>query len=247
MNTKQMVWLGAVAAILCGAAYWLNGGTRRPQAPKLNGQVVFPALDIASVASVSVGEKLALAAGEDGWTLKSAHGYPASREKILENLMKLTELKVGQVVRGKQIAKSETLVLKDADGKCLASLDLGEKHAKWGYGRYATFEGATVLLSDALDAFDGEVRSWCETKLATEPYVSFTSVADPALQVGVTGFNTGAVCRVVVASEGTNKVYRAAKLGAKDASGNVYFKFDDEKWIYTIPSYTADSLSKAAR
>lgn len=247
MNTKQMLLLGAAATILCGAAYWLNGSSRRSQAPKLNGQVVFPALDIASIASVSVGDKFSLVSGEDGWTLKSAHGYPAAREKILENLMKLAELKVGQVVRGKQIAKSEALVVKDADGKCLASLDLGEKHAKWGYGRYASFEGATVLLSDALDAFDGEVRSWCETKLATEPYVNFTSVADPALEAGVTGFNTGAVCRVAVSGEGTNKVYRAAKLGAKDASGNVYFKFDDEKWIYTIPSYTADSLSKATR
>ena len=81
MTTKNLITLAAVAVVLGGAAYFLNGGAKS-SAPKLNGKAVLPNLDASAVAKIEVGDKLVLAAGEKGWTVETYHGYPASREKI---------------------------------------------------------------------------------------------------------------------------------------------------------------------
>lgn len=166
MTTKNLVALGAVAVVLGGGAYFLNGGAKSTS-PKLNGKQVLPGLDVPSVARVEIGDKLVLSAGKDGWVVDTWYGYPADRAKIAENLLKLQDLKVGQVVRGKKIDSPVKLTLKGRDGKELVGLELGEKHSKWGHGRYAKFDGETVLVSDALDAFDGEPKQWCNTRIAS--------------------------------------------------------------------------------
>ena len=176
MTTKNLITLGAVAVVLGGAAYFLNGGAKS-SAPKLNGKAVVPGLDCSAVAKIEVGAKLALAAGDKGWTVGTLNGYPADREKIVENLLKLRELKVGQVVRGKKLEATTPVVLKDAAGKELAKVELGPKHEKWGHGRYARFAGETVLVSDALDAFEGNVREWCNTRIASIPSADVTAVS----------------------------------------------------------------------
>ena len=145
MTTKQLTILLGAAAVLGGAALCLSSGSK-PSGAKLNGKAIFPKLDISQVARVELGDKLKLASGEKGWTVETYHNYPADHAKLTENLLKLTELKVGQVSRGKKIENADVLTLKDASGKEVASLPLGEKHAKWGHGRYATFEGETVPL-----------------------------------------------------------------------------------------------------
>ena len=129
MNNKSLIILAAVAVILGGTAYFLNGGAKS-SVPKLNGKAVVPGLDASEVAKIEIGTKLALAAGDKGWTVTSLNGYPADREKIVENLLKLRELKVGQVVRGKALDATTPVVLKDAAGKELAKLELGPKHEK---------------------------------------------------------------------------------------------------------------------
>ena len=175
MNNKSLIILGAIAIALGGAAYYLNGGAKS-SAPKLNGKAVVPGLDASTVAKIEVGTKLALAAGDKGWTVTSLSGYPADREKIVENLLKLRELKVGQVVRGKSLDVTTPVVLKDSAGKELAKLELGPKHEKWGHGRYAKFAGASVLVSDSLDAFDGDAKLWCNTRIASIPSTDVTAV-----------------------------------------------------------------------
>lgn len=176
MTTKSLVVLGAVAVILGGAAYCLNRGTKG-SSPKLNGKAIAPSLKLAEVAKIEIGDKLRLAAGDQGWTVESLYGYPADRAKIAENLLKLSELKVGQVVRGKRLEATTPVVLRDAAGKELLQLPLGEKHAKWGHGRYANFAGETVLVADALEAFDGEARSWCDTRIASIPSAEVKAVS----------------------------------------------------------------------
>ena len=176
MSNKGLIGLAVVAAVLGGAAYFLNGGGKS-SAPKLNGKAVMPGLDASAVAKIEIGGKLALAAGEKGWTVETLHGYPADREKIVENLLKLHDLKVGQVVRGKQLDALTPVVLKDAAGKELAKLELGAKHEKWGHGRYAKFAGETVLVSDALDAFEGDAKQWCNTRIASIPSADVTAVS----------------------------------------------------------------------
>lgn len=214
MNSKSLFTLLGVAVVLGGAAYFMQRGSR-PAAAKLNGKAILPGLRVADVARVEAG-KFTLAASADGWKVESLHGYPADREKIAENLMKLAELKVGQVARGRKLGSETKVALKDASGKELATLALGDKHMKkptgqaamygGGYpdGRYVAFGGETVLVKDTLDAFDGEVRSWCNTRIASIPSTDVQAVS----------FKHGA--EVVELTKGTNSVWTLKGLTDKE-------------------------------
>ncbi len=215
MNTKSLMALLGVAVVLGGAAYFLQRGSR-PAAAKLNGKAILPGLSVADVARIEVGDKLALAASADGWKVESLHGYPADREKIAENLMKLADLKVGQVARGRKLGAETKVSLKDAAGKELAALTLGDKHTKkatgqaamygGGYpdGRYVGFAGETVLVKDTLDAFDGETRQWCDTRIA----------AIPSADVQAVKYAHGGA--VVELAKGTNGVWTLKGLTDKE-------------------------------
>lgn len=237
MTTKQLAILLGAAAVLGGAALCLSSGSK-PSGAKLNGKAIFPKLDISQVARVEFGDKLKLASGEKGWTVETYHNYPADHAKLTENLLKLTELKVGQVSRGKKIENADVLTLKDASGKEVASLPLGEKHAKWGHGRYAMFEGETVLVSDSLDAFGTDGKSWVETKIVDTPWISFNDIAEGVSEEDL-GFATGVVAKVTIAGD-TNRV---ATIGNKVKDGSDrYFKLDNSEWVYIVPGYSVDSL-----
>ncbi len=252
MNNKNLVMLAGAAVVLVGAAYFMNGG-RKPSAPGLMGKPVLADFDIASVASVEIGDKVKLVAADDGWKIESLGGYPADKAKIVENMLKLKELKVGQVARGRAIASPVEVSLKDASGNAVVTLTLGEKHVKQssgesmygGYpdGRYVKCGDATVLVADTLDAFDGDPKRWCDTHIVDTPYVSFTGIADSGLSEDELGFATGKVCKVTVKGD-TNRV---ATVGATVKGGSDrYLKLDGDKWVYTVASYTADSVVKAA-
>ena len=190
MKMKNLTLLLGAAVVLGGAAFLLQRGSR-PAAAQLNGKSVLPGLRVADVARVEVGDgRLVLAASAEGWKVESLHGYPADREKIAENLLKLAELKVGQVARGRALGAETKVSLKDTAGKTLAALALGDKHVKkasgqaamfggGGYpdGRYLAFQGETVLVKDTLDAFDGDVKSWCSTRIASVPSDQVTAVS----------------------------------------------------------------------
>ena len=217
MKTKNLIVLVVVAVVLGWAAYFLNSGSR-PAAAKLNGKAVLPGLSVADVARVEIGGgKLTLAAAADGWKVESLYGYPADREKIVENLMKLAELKVGQVARGRKLGTETAVVLKDSAGKELASLKLGDKHMKkpsgqaaayggGGYpdGRYAAFEGETVLVKDELDAFDGDAKKWCNPRIASIPSSDVTAVS----------YRQGK--ELVELEKGTNSTWVLKGLGPKE-------------------------------
>ncbi len=238
MTTRNLMVLVGVAAVLGGAAYWLSSGSSAAARPSLNGRTVFPGLSVEEVASVEVGGTLKVAAGSNGWTVATYHGYPADRGKIVANLLKLAELKVGQSVRGKTLDETSELKLRDAAGRELATLTLGPRHAKWGRGRYAAFEGQTVLVSDALEAFEGDGREWVERKIVDEPWISFTDIAADATEAEC-GFATGVVARVTVAGD-TN---RLATVGAPVKGGSErYFKLDGSPWVYTVPGYSVEKL-----
>jgi len=188
MNSKSLIILAGAAVVLGGAAYFLQSGNK-PSAAKLNGKAIFPGLSVADVARVEVAGKLTLAASAAGWKVESLYGYPADREKIAENLMKLAELKVGQVAHGRKLGAESALTLKDASGKVLADLKLGDKHSKkakgqmamygggsYPDGRYIAFDGETVLVKDTLEAFDGDVKQWCNTRIASIPSSDVTAV-----------------------------------------------------------------------
>ena len=236
MNTRNLVVLGGVAVVLVGAACLTN--TKAP-APALNGKKIVPAFAVADVSSIAIGDKVTLSAGEAGWTIAQLQDYPADRAKIAENLMKLQELKVGQVARGRELGGKTEVSVRDSAGKVLASLTLGDRHEKWGHGRYVAFNGATVLVSDELDAFGDDPKRWCETKIVDTPYVSFKELADPALTEEDLGFATGVVAKVTIAGD-TN---RTVTVGNTVKGGtDRYLKLDNVKWTFVVPSYSVDSL-----
>lgn len=250
MTTKNLVGLAVAAVVLGGAAYWCGVG-KKMKAPSLNGKPVVAAFDMADIARVDIGSKVSLVAADDGWKIETLFGYPADAAKIRENILKLSELKVGQVAGGVKIASPVKVALKDAKGKVLAEMSMGDVHrAKpkgemamyggGGYpdGRYLLFGDRTVLVKDTLDCFDGDPMKWVNAQLCETPYVRFNSVVDPA-KVDECGFATGAVCKVTYKGN-SNAV---AKVGGTVPGGtDRYFKLDSEKWIFTIPSYTVDSL-----
>ena len=237
MTTKNLVVLVGAAAVLGGAAWCLSSGSK-PSGAKLNGKAIFPKLEMSEVARVELGDKLKLASSDKGWVVETYHNYPADHAKLTENLLKLTELKVGQVARGKKLESTDALTLKDVSGKELASLQLGEKHAKWGHGRYATFAGETVLVSDSLDAFGADGKSWVDTKIVDTPWISFNDIAEGVSEEEL-GFATGIVAKVTIAGD-TNRV---ATIGNKVKDGSDrYFKLDNSEWVYIVPEYSVDKL-----
>ena len=237
MTTKNLAILIGAAAILVGAAFLVSSGSK-PSGAKLNGKAIFPKLEISEVARVEFGDKLKLASGDGGWTVETFHGYPADYAKLTENLLKLTELKVGQVARGVKLESAEKLVLRDAAGKELASLPFGERHAKWGHGRYATFAGETVLVSDSLDAFDDGGKIWVETKIVDKPWISFSDIAEGVAEEEL-GFATGVVAKVTIAGD-TNRVATVGNV-VKGGSDR-YLKLDNSKWVFVVPGYSVESL-----
>ena len=181
MTTKNLVILGAAAVVLGGAAWYCNSG-RAVRAPSIVGEKILPSFDVADVARIEIGgaKKVQLVADDKGWKLQSLYGYPADVTKIRENLLKLTELKVGQVANGKKLASPATVDIQNAAGKSLAALPLGETHTSkpkgqaamyggGGYpdGRYVEYKGKTVLVKETLDAFDGDPKKWVDTRIAS--------------------------------------------------------------------------------
>lgn len=179
MTTKNLIILAGAAAILGGAAYVTTAG-KKMKTPSVNGKKVLQSFEVADVARLEIdgAKKLALAATDAGWTVETLHGYPADVTKIRENLLKLQDLKVGQLAAGKKIEKPAKVALKDAKGKELAALEMGDQHMSkpkgqmaqfggGGYpdGRYVMFDGKPVLVKDALDAFDGDPKKWIDTSI----------------------------------------------------------------------------------
>ena len=176
---KKLLILVVVAGALLGAAMWLKDGRDR-NAPNLVGRKILPAFNVSDVARVEISGKksLALASGDKGWTVDALHGYPADGNKIKEALFKLKDLKAGQPASGISNAAPTTVVLKDAGGKELAKLVMGDEHRSaprgemaqfggGGYpdGRYVALGGATVLVNDTLDTFDGDPKKWVDARI----------------------------------------------------------------------------------
>ena len=237
MTTKNLVVLGGVAVALAVAAAFMGKGSS--SSPRLTGERIVPKFDMSLVSSVEIGDKVKLADSPDGWIVPSMQDYPADLVKIRENLLKLQELKVGQVVRGRELKEKTPVILRDSSGKELASVVLGDRHEKWGHGRYVQYKDQSVLVSDTLDDFGTDSKRWVETKIVDEPYVSFRELADPKLTEDELGFATGVVAKVTIAGD-TNRV---ATVGNVVKGGSErYLKLDNEKWVFIVPSYSVEKL-----
>ena len=229
----------AGAAVALGVAAYYAGGSGASRSPSIAGEKIVGAFDIEKVASVEIGDKVRLAAGDGGWVVTTMQDYPADKSKIADNLMKLQELKAGQVVPGKTLSQKTPVVVKDAEGRELASVTLGERHDNWSFGRYAEYKGKAVLTGESLDAFGDDPKRWCETKIVDEPWINFSKLAEPSLDDATFGFATGVVAKVTIAGD-TNAT---VTVGATVEGGSErYLKIDGRKWVFVVPGYSVEKL-----
>lgn len=245
MTTKKLGLLMGCAALLGGLAWGLGRGTR-PATPELNGKKVLPDFRVADVARIEIGDvggagSLVIASGEGGWVLPTLQDYPADRAKIAENLLALGELKVGQVARGRTLQERTPVVLRDAAGSEVAKLMLGERHPRWGMGRYAEFQGQTVLFGEMLDAFDADPLRWCEPTIVESPRIRFSSIAEAGIADDVTGLSTGVTHTVTIAGD-TNRVATIGNVLPGGTSRYLKLDGDAAKWVFVVPSYAVESL-----
>lgn len=193
MTTKKLMTLAAVAVVLGGLAV-VSTNSKKVKTPSLAGKPLLKKVDLSEIQRLEVtrpgATNLLLESTDAGWVMKSLFGYPADIAKIRENLLKLTDLKIGHVVPGKKLTNVVLVDLQNAAGKSMATLRLGEKHMReasgemaqfgggGGYpdGRYVATEGETVFqVKESLDAFDGDPKSWTETQIASVPSADVTT------------------------------------------------------------------------
>ena len=176
MKPSKLIQLVIVAAVLVALAF----GTRRhSNPPSILGKKLLPNLALASVGRVEIarsGAPLVIVREDESWAITNLFGYPADVTKLQTALLKLTELKIGDVARGMNIDTNATLVdLQGASGRPLATLRLGSRPAateprpgvRPPLGRYVSVAGdpQVYLVKEELSEFDGEPRDWANSQL----------------------------------------------------------------------------------
>lgn len=206
MKGKNLAVLTAAAAIVIIAAYFASRDTSTSSNEGLMGRKLFPDLavnDVEKISLRSATSSFSTALIGDSWGLPDKFNFPADFQKIRNALMKLQEVKIGQVVDLDDKQKKEMqllpppasptpaptnkppetpeygteLVLSGKGGKVVASLLIGDSRRRKssrepdspGYpdGRYVSPDsGKTVyLLSDNLDDFSSDPKSWWNTDI----------------------------------------------------------------------------------
>ena len=181
MADKKLLIMSAAAAVLAVAAYVTTSG-RKVSSSSLTGKRVLASFDVKDLASIKIGgeKPLSLSLGENGWKADTLYGYPADIAKIRGNILKLKDLKVGQLASGIKIEKPVLVDLQDKNGKSLAGVSLGPQHKRkatgqaamfgggsYPDGRYILFKDKTVLVKDPLSSFDGDARNWIDTGIVS--------------------------------------------------------------------------------
>ena len=193
MNGKKLLYLVVAAVLLTALAYW---SARRQHAapPAAIGKHVLPALDINAVARVEIlkdGRTVTLVRGDEGWSVAKLFGFPADVSKLRASLIKLQDLRIGDVARGMSFGSNDvTLVdLQDGSGKSLAALRLGERYKRGGpaaetemyrpaEGRYVSPGGhaGVYLVKETFDEFDGESKAWTEAQILSIPSADIQAI-----------------------------------------------------------------------
>lgn len=217
MADKKLLIMAGVAAVLAVAAYMTTSG-RKVGSPSLSGKSILPSFNISELSSIEIGgeKPLSLSLGDRGWKVDTLHGYPADVAKIRENVLRLKDLKVGQVANGMKIEKPALVDLQDKNGKSLASVSLGSQHMRkatgqaamfgggsFPDGRYILFKDKVVLVKDPLSAFNGDLKNWVDTGI----------VSVPASDVSKVSYFTGD-SNAVLTRDGTN--WKLDGLGEKE-------------------------------
>jgi hypothetical protein len=197
MKGKNLVVILVVAAALIVLAV-LTSREKPTQAASVVGRKVFPDLainDVERLVAVSAGATVTVAKAESGWVLPGKFGYPADFKKVRDAILKLQDLKIGQLARLNDAMRAKLkmkpvgdkdggtrLDLLGKQGRAIASLLIGATHERaseesagptryGGYpdGRYISPDaGATVyLVTDTLNELVGEPKEWLDTEIVS--------------------------------------------------------------------------------
>jgi hypothetical protein len=248
MKGKNLVVLLVVAAALIALAV-LTSKEKPTQAAAAVGKKVLPDLavnEIERIVSVSGGATVTVARTETGWVLPAKFGYPADFKKVRDAVLKVQDLKVGQLVRLNDALRAKLkmkpvgdkdggtrLDLLGKQGRVVASLLLGATHERaadeasgptryGGYpdGRYLSPDGgATVyLVAETLNELVGEQKEWLDTEIVS--------------------VNAGDLREIVVTGEGRAELRLARKDGdSKFELANV----PEGKELDTSKTYSVES------
>ncbi len=200
MNSKALGLLAAVSIILVGLALYTSRSNTAPKSIKRPGEKLLPSLPLNDIESVTVtteGNTAVIARKDGTWVVESKYGFPANFGKLREQLLKLSDLKIGQIMTVDDAQKEElkvtgnsagSIVLSGAGNTQLASVILGdtrERPAPEGspYGGYpdgrfvSADEGKSVyLVGDALTQWSGDAMQWVDTELLNIQGVEVTSI-----------------------------------------------------------------------
>jgi len=194
MKGRNLVVMVVLAAVLVGVAV-LTSREKGESTPDVVGGLLFPDLPVNDVEKIVIrsGRETATVARLDKkWVAPGKFNYPADFTKIRDTLLKLSDLRIGQLVRVDDDQRaslklnppvpgdvSGTLVeLHGKEGETLASLLLGEpRHRKRldtpnsfdGYadGRYVSTDGGNnvYLVSETLQGLSVNMKDWLDTDL----------------------------------------------------------------------------------
>lgn len=225
MSPRMVVRLGIVLIVLVAAAVWSsrspstgNGLSATP------GGVLLPGLDVNAVASIIIrtpDENVHITRKDDTWVASSLYDYPADFSKIRSELRGLSDLKVGQVVRGGDDLLDEfglstnvtEISLQDAGGGEVAALRLGADRMAQSGGQFGGYpdgqylrvaDGPVVLVPKSLTGFSSRSIDWVDTKFVQVP-------APDIVTVGVTAPDEAYVLHI-----GENNAFTVEGMGENE-------------------------------
>lgn len=160
MKGKQLAILCAAAVVLTLLAI-MTTRTNAPSSPSSMGKKVFPDLEVNDVTRIEIraaGKSISIAKVEHEWVVTNRFNYPADYSRVSRTVLKLADLKFGQVMTlDESQKKSLKMISPPEDGspadtsttgsqidlyagtKQLASLLAGETHTRKAQGQASQF------------------------------------------------------------------------------------------------------------
>lgn len=217
MKGNKLIILAVVAVVLVALAFVMN---RKDEAikPTGMGELVIPDLPVNDVLRIDVinssNETVTVSRADDRWVSLSKYGYPADFGKVRDALIKLSEVKIGQVMNvsedqkkainivtpGQGVEDAGSLVnLYGEGGKKIASVLLGKEHSRqaparggmmggsFPDGRYISVDSGEriYLVSETMSEFSDDATDWLDTEI-----VNVKSDKIKEVTVAVPGTNT---------------------------------------------------------
>jgi Domain of unknown function (DUF4340) len=188
MNTKSLMWLGAVTVLIAGVAAMTIQRREASEKSPEETKKLFPDLvkSVNDVASITIQKKdgeYTLQKNGDTWGSLEKKGFPVDIEPVRKTLLGLCDAtlleqktsdkeryaKLGVQDPDAEGSTSTLVTLKDAGGKVLASLIVGKPHEGKSFGTNEVYvrragESESWLAKAALDLKDKEV-DWLDKKI----------------------------------------------------------------------------------